>query len=295
MQTCYRHPDRRAGVRCQRCERPICPDCMVQASVGFQCPECARGGRQAVYTARTLPRERPVVTQVLIALNALAFVAMLATGSSALGAVEAGEVYQDGVLVAFALDTSELGVTVPIGVAEGQWWRLLTSGFLHAGLLHLGMNMLFLWILGPQLERALGWTNFLLVYVASLLAGSLGVLLLDPFVPTLGASGAVFGMLGAAVIVQRAQGINPWSSGIGGLILINLLLTFAIPGISIGGHVGGLLGGLVAAAAIIGVLRRTRSRAASGALLGALAVAFFLGSVWAAEYAVELGHAVLNL
>src|SRR5690606_4282942 len=122
-------------------------------------------------------------------------------------------------------------------------WRVITGAFLHAGLLHLGMNMLLLWLLSQELEPALGKARFLVLYATSLLGGSFGVLVVSPLSPTVGASGAVFGLMGALVVFQLRAHQNPWRSGIGGLVLINLVLTFAVPGISIGGHVGGLLAG----------------------------------------------------
>jgi membrane associated rhomboid family serine protease len=232
VRTCYRHPDRRAGVSCQRCDRPICPQCMHQASVGFHCPECAKTGKQKVYTRANLQTlNRPLLTQVIIGVNAAVFLAGIAYESHDAVAGRGG----------FALDGGLFG---PL-VADGEWWRIITAGFLHAGLIHLGLNMFLLWQLGMILEPALGRVRFIATYVTSLLCGSLGVLLLDPNALTVGASGAVFGLMGALFVAQRARGFDPWSSGIGSTIAINLLFTFTIPGISIGGHVGGLLGGLL--------------------------------------------------
>ena len=217
---------------------------MVQASVGFHCPECARGGRQRVYTARTLGSvNRPVVTQALIAVNAAVFLIGLSQGESAGGGFTSGTVdafQRDWALIGSGAFRGQL-----IGVAHGEWYRLITGGFLHANALHILMNMAALWFLGSQLEPALGRLRFGVVYGASLLAGSLGVMLLSPHDVTVGASGAIFGLLGAVVSAQRAHGINIWQSGIGGVLVINLLFTFGISSISIGGHLGGLAGGLV--------------------------------------------------
>ena len=234
VRTCYRHPERRAGVSCQRCDRPICPQCMHQASVGFHCPECTKQGKQKVYTRANLQvLNRPVLTQVIIAINAAVFLAGIAYQSTdALGG-------RGG----FTVDGGLFGPSV----ADGEWYRIVTSGFLHAGLLHLGMNMFLLYQLGGILEPALGRLRFAVAYVVSLLSGSLGVLLLDPNALTVGASGAVFGLMGALFVAQRSRGIDPWSTGIGSTIAINLLFTFTIPRISIGGHVGGLIGGLLCA------------------------------------------------
>ena len=210
---CYKHPDREAGVKCRRCERAICPDCMISAPVGFQCRECVKGA-PAVRTMRSL-RPDPYVTMALIAVNAVLF----------LGQVRA----------------SDIALFGP-AVAAGEWYRIITSGFLHYDLLHVGFNMFLLWWLGNMLEPSLGRVRYLVLYFGALLAGSLGVLLLSPNDVTGGASGAVFGLMAAAFLSQRRRGIDPMQTGIGGLILINLLLSFR-PGISIGGHLGGLVGG----------------------------------------------------
>lgn len=240
--TCYRHPDRPVGVRCQRCERPICPQCMVQASVGFQCPECVSAGarRSPVVSGPSVLRsnrgtDEVVVGKVLIAANVVAFViAGLAAGSiTTLG----GPIF-------------ERFITWGPLVADGEWWRLVTGAFLHSGPLHLAMNMFLLWLLSKELEGALGHLNFLLCYLVSVLGGALGVMLLSPDAPTLGASGGVFGLMGALVVLQLRARQNPWNSGIGGLVVINLIITFTLPGISIGGHVGGLLAGAVAGAVV---------------------------------------------
>lgn len=290
LTTCYHHAGRRAGVACQRCGRPICPSCMVQASVGFHCPDCVRGQGQRVYRPRDL-RATPTVTSVLIGLNAAVFAAdlVLARGAGLWGAGTSG-LAGAGLLVGAARDGRTL-----YGVAFGEWWRIFTGGFLHAGLLHLGMNMLVLWLLGSQLEPALGRVRFLALYVTALVAGSFGVLLVSPTSPTVGASGAVFGLMGAAVAAQRASGIDPWRSGLGGLILINVMITFLVPGISIGGHLGGLVGGFVAGYAIFRLDRRTTSPWPSVLVCAALTVALFYGSLWAAGHWADPILGVLDL
>jgi membrane associated rhomboid family serine protease len=237
VQTCYRHGDRRAGVRCQRCDRPICPSCMTQASVGFHCPECVKGTTQRVYTARSMPSTGVApVTATLLAINVVAYLASTLTpGGSPL--TDPGSTF-----------VADWGLIGRFGVAEGDWYRLVTGGFLHANLMHIGFNMFALWILGRQLEPVLGRVSFAAVYGASLLAGSLGVMVVEPDALTVGASGAVFGLFGYALVAQYARGINPMDTGLGGIIIINLVFTFAVPGISIGGHIGGLVGGAVAGA-----------------------------------------------
>jgi membrane associated rhomboid family serine protease len=291
VQTCYRHQDRRAGVSCQRCNRPICPDCMHQASVGFQCPECAGASGSREVSGRSVLRQHdtPIVTNALIAINLAVFVYGLFSGGSFGGT---------GGLSSFEIKYSLLGAgqlssSQVIGVADGEWYRLITGAFLHGGLIHIGLNMYVLYILGPQLERALGHLEYAAIYLVALLAGAFGALVLTPFEPTVGASGAIYGLFGAIVVLQRRLGMNPWTSGIAGLILINLLLTFAFPGISIGGHIGGLIGGAMAAFV---VLEATAQRQPALALLGcaALALAFGFGAVWAAETAFTTGHALLS-
>lgn len=184
-----------------------------------------------------------VVGKVLIAANVVVYLLMTLTGGDPYR--PAGEVARWGVLIGGGF--TQAG---PIGVAEGEWWRLVSGAFLHSGPIHLGMNMLLLWFLSQELEPALGRLNFALLYVVSLLGGSLGVMVIDPGVPTVGASGAVFGLMGALIVLQLRARQNPWKSGIGGLVLINLVLTFTIPGISLGGHVGGLLAGAAVGAVL---------------------------------------------
>lgn len=253
---------------------------MVQASVGFQCPECA-GKSAPVATAPWRSTSRPIITLSLIALNVAFFVADLVTarGASILQQSSNGDVSRWGLLVGFGTFDGQTAS----GVAAGEWWRILTGGFLHAGLLHLGMNMLVLWLLGSQLEPALGRSKFLALYVTSLIAGAFGVLLVSPTAATVGASGAVFGLMGAAFAAQRAWGLDPWRSGIGGLIVLNVVITFAVPGISIGGHLGGLVGGVITGFLIFQLDRLSRSPIP--AVLGcvALSAALWVGCLWAAD------------
>jgi membrane associated rhomboid family serine protease len=250
LASCYRHPDRETGVRCQRCERPICTECMVPADVGYQCVECVRSAPSRVVSARRLIYGyRPYVTYSLIALNLLVFAA---------------------------------GLAWPLVAAE--WWRLVTAAFLHTGLLHVGLNMAGLFVFGPPLERTLGRLRFSGLYLASLLAGSLGALALSPNSLTVGASGAIFGLLGAIIAGQRATGVNPWSSGMIGLLIVNLVFTVAVPGISVGGHLGGLAGGLVAGTLLFSRGLRLRGPLLSVVLLLGLSVLFFLASLWLAGH-----------
>jgi membrane associated rhomboid family serine protease len=228
MEACYRHPNRETGVRCSNCERPICPDCMTSTSVGMRCPECARQGRTRVRTMRSLTVE-PTLMWILIGINVLA----------GIGSLSGAQVGDSGTL-------TDWGALSRGTMANGDFWTLLTSGFLHQGLFHLLSNMLSLWILGSLLEPVLGHVRFGLVYFVALFCGSLGVLIVSQGA-SVGASGAVFGLLGAAVVVARHRGLNLMESGLGLWLGLNLLLTFTIPNISIGAHLGGLAGGFLAA------------------------------------------------
>lgn len=236
MATCYRHPSRETGVSCSNCGNPICPDCMTSTPVGMRCPDCA-GQKQRVHTMRSMHVD-PTVTYVLIALNVLLFLGSGTGGSFLTGSGGSSRIFQDLALWGPAIDLGH------------DYWRLVTAGFLHSGLLHIGFNMYILYWLGTMLEPSLGHARFLALYLASLLAGSFGALLLSPNAVTVGASGAVFGLMGAAFVLQRARGINPMQSGIGPVILFNLVISFVIPNISIGGHLGGLVGGAAAAFAM---------------------------------------------
>jgi len=263
MATCYRHPNRETGVSCANCGRPICPDCMTTTPVGMRCPECSRQ-KTVVKTLRNTVK-RPEVTIALIAINIAVF---LTEGNFSFGGGPTGSVYEEG-----ALFGSIPGLSTQ-GVAHGQWWRLVTSGFLHENLLHIAFNMYVLWILGQMLEPALGRLRFGLIYGVALLTGSLGALLVTPHSPTVGASGAVFGLMGAAAVEMRARQIPIMQSGVGGLILINLVISFTLPGISWGGHIGGLIGG-----ALIAVIFQAGDRMRSPALAFAGAAVIAVGAV----------------
>src|SRR6476469_6496560 len=202
MATCYRHPGRETGVSCSNCGRPICTDCMTATSVGMRCPECSRQTTR-VRPMRTLATQ-PTATYVLIGINVLLFVAEQVTRNS-------GWVIEHMATLGVGLDAH----SNPIGVSHGEYWRMITGGFLHdpSTPLPVGFNMYILWWLGRMLEPALGHARFVALYFASLLAGSFGAILVQPTSPTIGASGAVFGLLGAAFVMQRARGINPMPSG----------------------------------------------------------------------------------
>ncbi len=215
---------------------------MTSTPVGMRCPECARQ-KTKVRTAATLTRD-PQLTYALIATNVIAFVATAASGGGVDG--RGGTVFGNGVLYGPAVEA-------------GDWWRIVTAGFLHGGLLHLAFNMYFLYFLGTMLEPAIGKLRFALIYFVALVGGSFGALLLSPNAFTVGASGAVFGLMGAAILAMRARGIDAMQSGLGITLLLNLAITFLIPGISIGGHIGGLVAGGVVGYLLFEVAERRRS------------------------------------
>lgn len=238
-ETCYRHPNRETGVSCSNCGRPICPDCMTPTPVGMRCPECARDRTRVTRGVgeASLFSSAPA-TFVLIALNAAAFLAEIASGAGGFYEINGSSLVLD------------FGLFGPL-VSEGEWYRLVTSGFLHASLLHVGFNMFALFFLGRILEPSIGTPRFLAVYVASLLGGAFGALLLDPNALTIGASGAIFGIFGATFVIARWRGFDAVASSIGIVLLINLALSFGAANISLGGHLGGLAAGLICGGAVI--------------------------------------------
>lgn len=270
MPTCYRHPTRETGVSCSNCGRAICPDCMTPTTVGMRCPECSKQ-RTRVVRPRAMANAAPIATQAIIAINVAVYLAELFTGGG-FGGV-GGSVYQHGALFG------------PL-VAAGDWWRIVTSGFLHASLLHVGFNMFFIWMIGRSLEPAIGTPRFVVAYGAALLCGSLGVLLFGFDTAAVGASGAAFGLLGALIAEARSRGIDLWATGLIQIALLNFAFTFLYPGIAIGAHVGGFVGGLLVGAIYSECDRRRLPRSVSLVAGGAVGVAALLVSL-----AVASGHA----
>jgi membrane associated rhomboid family serine protease len=280
---CYRHPDRETGLSCSECGRPICADCATFAPVGIRCPEHAGTTQRAVTRIRPKPVRRAPgvalatgdapITKFLIAINVAIYLVGAAQGGglSDPGASinRAGSLYQHAVL---------FGPWVPHG-----WWRLVTSMFLHENLLHIGFNMVALYLIGTPVEQYLGRARYVGLYFVSGLAGAAGALLQSPTTPVLGASGAIFGILGAMLILEwqitgrLAGNAMTW-------IVINLVISFAIPNISWGGHVGGLIGGILVTLAYAGW--RERGRAAYGHL-GAVGI---LGLVLVAAGSVAIAY-----
>ncbi|GAA2390817.1 rhomboid family intramembrane serine protease [Streptomyces coeruleofuscus] len=253
---CYRHPGRETGIRCTRCERPICPECMVNASVGFQCPECVRGGSGTGHApTAAMPRtiaggavtaDPRLLTKILVGINLAVFIAV-------------------SVRESLLTDLVLLGAWPPApftptqGVAGGEWHRMVTSMFTHQEIWHIAFNMLSLWWLGGPLEAALGRVRYLALYLISGLAGSaLAYLLTSPNTATLGASGAIFGLFGATAVLMRQRNYD--MRPIVALLVINLIFTFS-PGFNISwqAHIGGLVAGVVVGYAMVHAPRERRA------------------------------------
>jgi len=252
---CARHPDRETGVRCTRCDRPACPACLREASVGYQCVDCVaadartrpRGSTRSRGRSSTVPWAAPtgrsIVIPILIAINVAVF---------AFTVVQAGSLSNNAEAPLFGQWALQ-----PAAVAQGAWWQLLTSGFLHIGPLHIAFNMIALWVIGRDLERVLGRVRFLAVYLVSLLGGSLVVFLFaNPMSDTAGASGAVFGLMGGLAVVLMRLRLSPRPALT--IIVLNVIISFAVPNISILGHLGGLAFGAALTAAMVYAPKRRR-------------------------------------
>jgi membrane associated rhomboid family serine protease len=235
---------------------------MVSTPVGVRCPEC--GGRTRMRRPGFLMARDPYVTYLLIAIN----VAMFPLTNDLHGGI-------GGTLKPLGRELALYGPAV----AQGEDYRLISAAFVHYGLLHLALNMYALYLIGGVFERYIGPARFLAVYLISALAGSFGALLVTPHTPTVGASGAIFGLMGALFIFERQRGMALMGGSIGGLILVNLLFTFGIPGISIGGHVGGLIGGGLVAFALSGYGRGHLAYGRLGVLSGLGVAAVGVGSL----------------
>jgi membrane associated rhomboid family serine protease len=257
---CYRHPGRETYIRCNRCDRPICPDCMRDAAVGHQCPECVAEGRRSVRQTRTAFGGSTVgrqgyVTITLIVANVLMLLLSLASARNPANAVAGGGIggllggdtpLMDKLAVVGRCVNTDTAQVVPCGVADGEYYRLFTAMFMHYGVLHLLMNMYALWILGRTLEAFLGPVRFLALYLVAGLGGNVAAYLFQPGALSAGASTAIFGLFAALFLVLRRLGLN--AASVLPVIIINLVFTLTVPGISIAGHLGGFVaGGLLGA------------------------------------------------
>ncbi|HET6500320.1 MAG TPA: rhomboid family intramembrane serine protease [Amycolatopsis sp.] len=240
---CWWHPKRPTGLSCTRCGRPACPDCLREAAVGYQCIDCVQAGRQQPRRAATRRpagaelTARPVVTPVLIGLNVLLYLVTALQAKSLVNNAGAA-LFGDGVLWPWAVAGAD------------QWWRLVTAAFLHYGPLHLGVNMISLWVIGRDMEALFGKVRFTALYLVSLLGGAASVYVFDASnKATAGASGAIYGLLGGILIVVLRLRLNPMPAI--ATIVLNLIITVSIPNISLFGHLGGLVIGALATAALI--------------------------------------------
>jgi membrane associated rhomboid family serine protease len=271
---CYRHPDRETGIRCTRCDKPICPECMVSASVGFQCPDCVRQGsghmpRQRTVAGGVVAQDPFLVTKILIALNIVVFVIELAVGD---------RVVRDLGLYA-ACTPKQFPPQQCIGVADGEWYRVITSAFLHdrSNFAHIGFNMLSLWWIGGPLERLLGRSRYIAIYLVSALAGSAAVLLITPDSLTLGASGAIFGLFGATAVFMRRLRYDMRPILI--LLVLNVVFSFTWPNVSWQAHMGGLVAGTAVAIAMAYAPRERRNAVQWGTAAGVLVLAVVLSVI----------------
>lgn len=260
LPACARHPDRATGLRCVRCDRPACPECLREASVGHQCVDCVNEARSTVRRPRTFVgaefSRRTVVTPVLIAVNVLLYLVT---------AVQAGSLMGNQRSSLFV----DLVLWTRLVVVDDQWWRLVTSGFLHYGPAHLALNMIALYVLGRDLEPVFGKLRFSAVYLVSLLGGGVAVYVFGG-VDTLvaGASGAVYGLMGAMLVAVLRLKLNPGSAL--GVIGLNLVLSFTLPGISLLGHLGGLVIGAALTAGLVYAPARKRDTWQAAAVVGAV-------------------------
>lgn len=285
--TCYRHPGRETYISCQRCGRPICPDCMRDAAVGFQCPTCVaegakstRAGRTAYGGARSV--DPALTSMVLIGMNVAVWLLIMITGAGGSRWVERLALLPRGRCVAGnyyfpTIPENACGISggqdwLP-GVSDGAWWQLVTSAFTHVEFWHIGFNMLALWFLGPQLEAVIGRWRFLALYLGSALTGSALVYwAAAEQSSTLGASGAIFGLMGALLVV--AHKVRGNVQQIGMWIGLNFLITVMARGsISWQGHVGGFLGGLAIAAILVYSPRARRTTWQATGIAAVVAVA----------------------
>ena len=285
---CYRHPDRETGLSCSECDRPICYECMTPAPVGLRCPE--HSGKPQGIQKVTVAAERAVtgvgarrgnlVTMILIGINVAVYAVELALGGTVDGL--GNTLYNHGVLFANGAYENGQLLTGPVhaiappgaqvaGVEHGEWWRLVTAAFLHYGPLHLGLNMFSLYFAGSILERMVGRWRYALLYLTAGVAGSAGALVVTPNSPTAGASGAIFGVLGALLVLERRGNLGTGGQ-VAGMIVLNLVFTFAVPGISIGGHIGGLIAGFVVMLSFMRFRHSWQASVGTAAVVAAVAV-----------------------
>ena len=263
---CFRHTDRVSYVKCTRCARPICPDCMISASVGFQCPECVHGAAASTPRIKTPigapATEKPTVTYALIGINVFAFLLMLVSGIDQ--------------------TATQWGMFPPSIALDNEWWRLVTSAFLHGGWLHIAFNMYVLYALGPSLERVLGHSRYLALYLMAALGGAVcSYAFSDVMTVSVGASGAIFGLMGALVVAGRKLRYDITQVLI--LLAVNFAIGFMAPGVDWRAHVGGLVVGAAVAAVFVLPPARIRVPAQIVGIVALLAVLAIITMVRTAQ------------
>lgn len=241
MQPCYRHPDKQTALQCTRCRRPICVTCIVDAPVGYQCPECASPKNSNVVNVanQSFLSKLPIVTRTILIVCVTVFAISSLTGGDVFGARNFG--------------------MFPLSVAQGEWYRLLTATFLHAGLLHIAFNMYALFLLGPGLEYYLGTKRFTIVYLLSAIGASVASYAFsDIAIISVGASGAIFGLMTATMVFGKA--IRADTRQLALLLLVNFLIGAAVPGIDWRAHLGGaVIGAAVAYVMVQADVKRNKN------------------------------------
>ncbi|WP_111764944.1 rhomboid family intramembrane serine protease [Nakamurella deserti] len=258
---CTWHPDRHTALSCSRCGRPACPECLTPASVGFHCRQCVAESNAQRPVARTIAGgvagRQPMVAVALIVVNVVVFLITMVQGGGESSLLRS-PVFREGALS-------------PMYVASGDWWQLVTSGFLHGGVAHIAMNMLSLYLIGVGLERFLGAARFVALYGLSLLGGSVAVYLLtEPNSLTVGASGAIFGLLGALLVIYKRLRLDLRQLGV--ILALNAFITFTVSSISWQGHLGGFVVGAVVGAAMVYAPPKNRLAIQVGVSVGVLVV-----------------------
>jgi membrane associated rhomboid family serine protease len=247
LPACVRHPDRPTGLRCSRCDRPACPECLRPASVGQHCVDCVAAGNRTVRRPVTIsgarPDRKPMVLPVLVAVNVIVFVVTVVQARS-LTDLSGSSLFQNWALF-------------PLATRNGDWWQLITAGFIHINPIHILMNMVALWVIGRDLERVLGPLRFGIVYLLGVLGGNVAVFVFSaPNAQEAGASTGVFALMGGLLVIVYRLKVN--ASQVIGLIVVNLIISLVIPGISLLGHVGGLITGAAVTFALVNVPAQRR-------------------------------------
>ncbi|HEX5114793.1 MAG TPA: rhomboid family intramembrane serine protease [Pseudonocardiaceae bacterium] len=248
LPACARHPGRPTGLRCSRCDRPACVECLRPAAVGQHCVDCLAEGRrttrQPVTISGARTDRRPIVLPILIGINVLVFVVTVIQARSITN-LQGSSLFDNWALL-------------PLLTRNGYWWQLITAGFLHVSVIHILMNMIALWVIGRDMERVLGPFRFGIVYLLGVFGGNVAVFVFGAAnAPEAGASTGVFALMGGLLVVVYRLKVNP--SQVIGLIVVNLVISVVIPGISLLGHLGGLITGIAVTFALVNVPAERRT------------------------------------